>query len=264
MGLGHQTAHIEVSQGEIFRAFQHQIEPWLLDIGASNQQKCLSREDEVGNEKSTRGNVNHWHKKNWWCSTLGRTTMERHGDFLKHLEISRSNDPWAKKNSHSKPLHLSTFQLPVHCQSYITAILSLHTFIYVIRSYLSQDRTSNNCSKPSSGIIFRNTILSQIKFQMHTPIIIQRLTTSASVRDTPQQGAHTSCHFRSNEKVRWLEPRHSCRLLKLSKGTCRRAKHLGVWCAWLRTSNAKVGECERCRFLAGLAASTGPCNGIGG
>ena len=95
---------------------------------------------------------------------------------------------------------------------------------------------------------FATPFWGQIKFQMHTPIIIQRLTTSASVSDTPQQGAHTSCHFRSNEKVRWLEPRHSCRLLKLSKGTCKRAKNLGVWCAWLRTSNAKVGECERCKF----------------
>lgn len=144
MGLGHQTAHIEVSQGEIFRAFQHQIEPWLLDIGASNQPKCLSREDEVGNEKSTRGKVNHWHTKNWWCSTLGRTTMERHGDFLKHLENSRSNDPWAKKTSHSKPLHLSTFQLPVQCHvihhGYIvlTYIHICHKIILITRSYIKQ------------------------------------------------------------------------------------------------------------------------------
>lgn len=176
--------------------------------------------------------------KNWWCSTLGRTTVERHGDFLRHLENSRSNDPWAKKTWHSKPLHLSV-HIPV-ASSLSRHILFLHTLIYVIISCLSQDRTSNNGCKPSSGTFFA-TPLSQIKLQMHTPIIIQRLTTSASVSDTPQQGAHTSCHFRSNEKVRWLEPRHSCRLLKLSKGTCRRTKNLGIWCARLRTSNAKGG-----------------------
>lgn len=77
MSLGHQTAHIEVSQGEIFRAFQHQIEPWLLDIGASNQQTCLSRENEVGNEKSTRGMVNPWHTKKLMMFNFGQNNHGR-------------------------------------------------------------------------------------------------------------------------------------------------------------------------------------------
>lgn len=177
--------------------------------------------------------------KNWWCSTLGRTTVERHGDFLRHLENSRSNDPWAKKNMAFKALtpvspH-SSCQFIVTSYIVFTYVDICHNIMLITRSYIKQRLQTEQRN------IFRNTILSQIKLQMHTLIIIQRLTTSASVSDTPQQGAHTSCHFRSNEKVRWLEPRHSCRLLKLSKGTCRRTKNLGIWCARLRTSNAKGG-----------------------
>lgn len=145
--------------------------------------------------------------------------MERHGDFLKHLENSRRNDPW-EKNLAFKTLtpvspHSSCQFIVASYIIYITAILSLHTLINVLRSCLSQDRTSNNCCKPSGGRFFPTpfwAMLSSkcIQYSNHHPTF----TTSASVRDTPEQGAHTSCHFRSNEKVRWLEPRHSW-LLKL-------------------------------------------------
>ena len=159
MGLGHQTAHIEVSQGEIFRAFQHQIEPWLLDIGASKQPKCLSREDEVGNEKSTRGkliigtqktdDVQLWAEQPWNDMVISWNILKILGAMTHGQKKPRIQNPYTCPHS--------SCQFSV--TSYITAILSLHTFIYVIRSYLSQDRTSNNCSKPSSGRIFRNTIL---------------------------------------------------------------------------------------------------------
>ena len=54
--------------------------------------------------------------------------------------------------------------------SYITAILSLrHKITLITRSYIKQLLQTERWN------IFRNTILSQIKFQMYTPIIIQRL-----------------------------------------------------------------------------------------
>ena len=110
--------------------------------------------------------------------------MERHGDFLKHLENSRSNDPWAKKNMAFKTL------TPVrpHCicqfivTSYITAILYCfyihicHKIMLITRSYIKQLLQTEQWN------IFRNAINSKsVKTifepcevpNVYTPIIIQ-------------------------------------------------------------------------------------------